>query len=136
MLWCEGDSPDEREQGFGLFERFGASPRDRSAFEWVASGGARYRGLLPGRDQDTLALGLVFAQVSRDLRHQQRDDRDVNGTPYAALADHEFVLELTYRCQLKPWLVVKPDFQWIRHPGGSAATPDAFLLGLRSNITF
>lgn len=136
MLWREGDSPEQRVQGVGLFGRIGASPRDRSAFEWVASGGVHGKGLFPGRDKDVLALGLVFAQVSRDLRHQQRDDRDVNGVSYAALADHEFVLELTYRCQLKPWLVVKPDFQWIRHPGGSAPTPDAFLLGLRYNITF
>jgi len=136
MIWREGDSPDEREQWLGLFGRFGAGPRDRSAFEWVASGGVHYQGHLPGRDDDKLAVGLVFAQASRDIRRQQRDGRAVNGTPYSAFTDHEFVLEIACHCQLKPWLVVKPDFQWIHHRGASSATPDAFLLGLRSNITF
>ncbi|HEX9784922.1 MAG TPA: carbohydrate porin [Opitutaceae bacterium] len=114
----------------------GGAPRDHSTFEWVASGGVHYQGLLPGRDEDTLAVGVVFAQVSRDARWQQRDDRDVNGVNYVVLADHEFVLEVTYRCHLRPWLVVEPDVQWMRHPGGSGATPDAFLLGLRANLTF
>ena len=136
MLWREGESLDEREQGLGLFGRFGAGPRDRSAFEWVASGGIHYRGPLPGRDNDRLVLGFVFAQVSRDIRRQQRDDRDANGSSYAAFADHESVLELSYHYQLTPWMVVNPDFQWIHHPGGSGATPDAFLVGLRFNITF
>lgn len=135
QLWREG-AASPTAQGLGVFGRFGAGPRDRSAFEFVAEGGLHYTGLLPGRDADKLALGVIYAQVSRDVRSSQSDDAAFNGTAYPAFADHELVCEATYRCVVKPWWTIQPDLQFIHHPGGSAAIRDAWVVGLRTNITF
>ena len=45
-------------------------------------------------------------------------------------------MEFFYNYQVTPWLNITPDVQWIR-PGASAlATDNAFVYGLRINITF
>ena len=126
----EGEKPSD--QGLGVFARAGGSPKDRSAFDFVVDAGFNYKGLLPGRDDDILGIGVIFAHVSRDLRHQLADA----GTSGADLPDHELVIEGGYRVQLTPWFNLQPVVQWIHHPGTSGTLPDAFLLGARSNVTF
>lgn len=136
MIWREADAGKDGGQGLGLFCRVGASPPDRAALEWVVDGGASYTGLIPGRDEDVLALGAVYARVSGDIRRQQTEDRDLNGTPYAAIADHETVIEATYRLKITKWWTVQPDAQYIIHPGGSGVLPNAFVAGIRTGIVF
>ena len=134
MVLREGPGPDGKpsDQGLGLFVRAGGSPRDRSAFEFVLDGGLNYKGLFPGRGDDVLGLGVVYARVSRDLRHQLSDA----GTTGVDLPDHEIVVEAGYRLVLTPWFNFQPTVQWIHHPGTSGTLPDAFMLGARSNVTF
>jgi len=58
-------------------------------------------------------------------------------TPSAgAIPDEEIVVELTYDAILRRWWTVQPDVQWIHHPGGSGAIPDAWVFGVRSSISF
>ncbi len=128
MLWHENDTDDE--QGLGLFFRGGCSPEDRSAFEFTVDTGLHYRGLFPGRDDDALALGFAYVNVSDDIRRAERT------AGASALSDYELAVELTYQITVTPWLGLQPDVQWIRHPGGSGALDDALVVGLRSRITF
>lgn len=134
MLW----RPDEKspDQGVGVFCRVGGSPADRSAFSVVLDAGLHGQGLIPGREKDRLGVGCVFAEISGDIARQQRLDARANGTPYAAYSDYECLLEATYDLEVKPWWRIQPDFQWITHPGGSAALSDAFVIGLRTTVTF
>jgi len=37
---------------------------------------------------------------------------------------------------LKDWLTVQTDFQYIINPGASQSAPNAFVAGLRFNLTF
>ncbi len=134
MVWRP--NADLPEQGLGVFCRVGGSPGDRSAFSFVFDGGLHYRGLLPGRENDRLALGFAFAEISDDIAHAQRIDHRANRTVYRAYSDFEQVVELTYDFAARPWWRIQPDFQWIRHPGGSAALDEAFVLGLRTSLTF
>lgn len=128
MLWRENDANDE--QGLGLFFRGGCSPEDRSAFAFTFDTGLHYRGLIPGRDDDALALGFAYVNISDDLRRAER----LASAP--VLSDYELAVELTYQIDVTPWLGIQPDLQWIRHPGGSRALDDALVVGLRTRITF
>ncbi|MCB1128109.1 MAG: carbohydrate porin [Verrucomicrobiae bacterium] len=92
--------------------------------------------MLPGRDDDALALGCIYVAASEDRRRQERDDRDFNGVPITHLSDYELVLELTYAAWITPWWYVQPDVQWVAHPGGSGANEDAWIIGLRTGLTF
>jgi porin len=122
MVWREDqDSP---EQGLALFFRAGGSPHARSSFPLVVDAGLHYTGLIPGRDQDHLALGFVYADLSNT-----RGGHNL-------FHNYEQVVEVTYEFVVKPWWSVQPDVQWIGNPGGNGGAGHAFVLGLRSSLTF
>ncbi len=58
----------------------------------------------------------------------------------ALIANPVFLLglpySLFYNLQATPWLNVTPDVQWIRPSAGALATDNAFVYGLRVNVTF
>ena len=134
LVWRESD--DDSGQGLGLFGRFGFGPPDRSEYDWVVDGGFNYTGLIPSREEDVFGIGFVWANVSDDMRRQQRADRDINGSPVPAISDHEIAVEMTYYADITPWWSIQPDIQYIIHPGGSSELPNAFVIGLRSSLTF
>ncbi len=122
LLWRENGAHGE--QGFGVFFRAGGSPAGRSTFPLVIDTGLHYTGLIPGRDQDNAALGYVYADLS---------DRRGGHTIFQ---NFEQVLELTYDFVVRAWWSIQPDVQWIQNPGGKDGPGHAFLLGLRSTLTF
>lgn len=127
MIARETDGSD---QGLGAFARVGLAPSDRNfvAVGWDA--GLQYVGLIPGRDNDALTLGVAGIEVSRDVR---RAERRVGA---AFLSDREVTIELTYQYRVRPWFSLQPDLQWIHHPGASRALDDALAIGLRTRLTF
>ena len=130
LVWRESGALESSPQGLGVFARAGTSPGDRSRYDVVVDGGLNYHGMLPGRDDDTFGIGFVHAQASGGLRRAQV----LAGT--AVLSDHETVVEIAYRAQLRPWWSLQPGVLIVLHPGSAAATPDAVVLGLRSSLTF
>ena len=57
---------------------------------------------------------------------------------------YETVFELSYQTQVKPWLQVQPDVQYVLTPGGGIPHPNmpgrqigsALVLGVRTIVTF
>jgi porin len=129
-VWRENHGANGAQQGLGVFLRAGASPPDRNLFTFALDGGLHYRGLIPGRDVDVAAVGVAVVKLSNELRRAER------AAGAAVVSDYELALEATYDLQLAPWWSLQPDFQWIHHPGGSRALNDAFVVGLRTRITF
>jgi porin len=132
MLWREPGLAGEPAalQGLTAFARIGRSPADRNLLSHAADAGLSYTGLIPGRDSDTLGLGVAWARVSEGTRRAERQ------AAAAVISDGELVVEITYGITLGDrWLLV-PDLQYIRHPGGSAAVGDALVVGLRTRVTF
>ena len=88
--------------------------------------GLSYTGLLPGRDLDVLGLGGTIAQFADAAR-----TRD----PY------ELAVETFYRLRFTQWVSLKPDLQYIVHPGGAGVAPaaairDALVGTLRLEVNF
>jgi porin len=100
--------------------RAGLAPEDRNTVAWAADAALALLGPLPGRPADTVALGLVHAELSSRLPGQ----------------DHEQVLELSYTAELRPGLSLQPDLQYIRHPGADPSRDDAVLFILRLNAAY
>ena len=105
-----------------------------------------YKGLFAGREEDTLALGVGYGQISGSLQGLDRDTRQINGQPNRPIRDYETVIELTYQAQITPWWTIQPDMQYVIHPGGNIPNPgagsrltpisDAFIFGARTAIKF
>jgi porin len=98
---------------------------------------------IPQRDDDTLGLGMGFAQVSGRASDADRDTRAVTGTFFPIRSSETFI-ELTYQYQFTPWCQLQPDFQYVFNPGAGVLDPsaagqrikDEAVLGIRVNLLF
>jgi porin len=138
MLW---QRPGTKNQGLSGFVRLGGAPADRSLVSFYADGGLSWQGL-PGRPDDIAILGVAYAAISPAAAGLDRDRAAL--VPGYPVRDFETVVELSYLAQVRPWLLVQPDLQYVIHPGGNvpnpnsppAPIPNALVLGLRTTITF
>ena len=115
------------EPALGGFARAGFVREGRAVAVWTFDAGLTWTGIVPGRGEDALGLGVVWIEVSDDFRRAQPD-------PDAY--DREIVFEATYRIAAAPGVVVQPDVQFVRHPGGTSAVDDALVLLLRVDLLF
>lgn len=88
-------------------------------------GGLTFTAPFTSRAQD--ALGVAVA-AARNGSHYERAQTSA-GAPAAGAG--ETTLELTYLAQFGSWLTVQPDIQYVIHPGGTRATRNAVVPGLR-----
>ncbi len=123
MLYRENAGDDTDEQGLGMFFRYGFAHDDTNEVESFWSIGAQYLGLIPSRDDDVLGFGFAQGILSHDLRRLAGGDR-------------ESVYELYYSIPVHPWLVITPDLQYIVNPGADDSTRDAFVAGVRVQMSF
>jgi porin len=127
--------------GLSGFARIGGSPGDRNLISFYADAGLTYKGLIPGRGDDTAGLAFAYARIGDNARGFD-EDLQANGNPSFPVRDEESVLEVTYQMQVTPWMTMQPDLQWIFQPGGHVLNADgsirrdALVLGLRSSLTF
>ena len=123
------------------FARLAGSPGDRNLISFYGDAGLTYKGLIPGRDDDTVGLAVAYARIGGNARGLDQDTQ-VFSNPFFPVRDHETVLELTYQAQVTPWMTLQPTLQRVFHPGGNVLNPDgsirrdALILGLRSALTF
>jgi porin len=135
QLYNERDKSDPAKQGLVGFFRVAGAPGDRNLAQLGVDGGLVYKGLIPGRDWDTLALGASYLQISDDIRRAQQDANALAPGAFV-VSDYETVLELSYKVQLTAWWTLQPSLQHVFHPGGSAAIPDATVLIFQTTLRF
>jgi porin len=142
-LWREVGKEDPAQQGLVGFFRVAGAPADRNLASWGIDGGLVYKGLIPTRDWDTLALAASYLHISDDLRRAQGD---INATlagfgvpaAFPERADYEAVLELSYKAQLTAWWTLQPSVQRVFHPGGRVLQdiPDAWAVIVQTVFRF
>lgn len=119
----------DRAQGLALFARLGMADTRANRFALYTGGGFVYTGLIAQRDEDHLGLGIAAAHNGGHFRRiQRRAGQRVDGA--------EVTVELTYRAQLTPWLVIQPDAQYVINPNTRPSRPDAFGVALRFEVVF
>ncbi|WP_169924142.1 carbohydrate porin [Sulfurifustis variabilis] len=120
---------DAAEQGLDVFLRYGRANSDVNRFAHALGAGAVYTGLVPGRPQDQLGLSLAKARNGGKYQRLQR----LAGAP---VTEAETVFELTYRAQVRPWLAVQPDVQYVVDPGTDPTLKNAWVVGVRVEMSF
>jgi porin len=142
-LWREQGKDDKAQQGLVGFFRVAEAPKNENIAQFGVDGGLVYKGLIPSRDWDTLALGVSYLEMSREIRRAQQDINStlisLGGSPYFThLADYEAVIELSYKFQLAAWWTLQPSIQRVIHPGGRllADTPDSTVFILMTTLRF
>jgi porin len=117
------------DHGLNWFARVGFEPKDQNFIGFYFDTGLTYKGLIPSRDDDTICIAFVYAQLTRSAQHAFR------GAGSTA-AGAEMALEFTYQAQVTKWLTVQPDIQFIVNPGGTQDLNNALIIGARAVITF
>ncbi len=137
-------APGTKDQGLAAFARIAALPAAQNPVSLYADGGLTYKGLLPGRPDDTVGIAVAYFGISPAAQALDRDTRRFSGDPGYPIRGREILLELTYQAQLTPWLRVQPDFQYVFSPSGGVPHPvdpartigNAAIFGLRTSVTF
>ncbi|WPJ97407.1 carbohydrate porin [Coraliomargarita algicola] len=129
MTTVYGHGEVEVAEGLRLFA-FGAyNPQEESAkIPLQISGGANWKGLIPGRENDHTVFFATYGQVS--------DEYGDHVT--LADVDSEMVFELGHRIQLTPAFYIQPAVQYIVDPGGgtNGNVDDAFVVGAWIGMSF
>jgi porin len=110
-------------QGVGLFLRAGTADPDTNPIEWIVSGGIAAKGLLPGRDRDTLGVGYAYSHTS-----------DLPFVTSFVVNDTSSRLEAYYDLALTPAAELTFDVQVADSLLASNST--ATVLGLRLRLDF
>ncbi len=136
--YTPGSNPDIGLIGFAQYME---SDSDTAQIKrWYAVGGV-WQGV-GHREKDRIALGYVGADINHrlvDARRASLVDAGVStDSPLYALTGAEELVELSYSFQVNPWLMLRPDVQYITNPGtfAYAQTDNALAVGLQAKITF
>jgi porin len=128
-------------RGFSVFGEYMQSDRATAQIRsWYSLGGI-YQGI-GSRSQDRIALGYVGGDINRslvDARRAALRAADVpTNSPLYSLSGAEELYELSYSFQVNPWLMLRPDVQYVVNPGtfAYAQTDNAWVVGLQAKITF
>jgi porin len=120
-----------------VFGRIMGAPSDQNLIDFSFNGGVTLTAPFPHRDNDQVGIDFGLAKVSSRVADL---DRDAGVTARGT----EELFELTYQAQVKPWLTLQPDLQYIVNPGAGIPDPNnlsqnlsnELVVGVRSVVTF
>ena len=117
------DKTGGNEPGISGFVRAGKADGDTAQFDMTWSAGLVFSGLF-GRGQDQ--SGVAYAQERNGEKW-----RTYSGNPTV----FERSLELTFRYQLKPGMVLQPTVQFLVNQNSNTARGDSWWLGMRAEFS-
>jgi porin len=141
MIWQDAEEPDKT---LNVFLRpMGTPLADRNLIDFSLNAGLTLHEPLPHRADDTFAIGMGYAHVSRRAAALDQDTALYTGA-FTPIRNGETYVEATYQYQVTPWLMLQPDFQYVFNPGAGIVNPavptrkvgDEAVLGLRTTIQF
>jgi len=109
-------------QGFGVFGRFGMADKDASVLRYHYNIGLGGKGIIEGRDQDRFGVGYFHTSLSDKLP-------DLISPLYYDDVDG---VEVFYNIEVKPWLHITPDFQYLNP--SDTRIDDTYIAGVRMKI--
>ena len=132
----------DQSRGLSLFANATLHDKKTNAIDNYVQAGVVYKGAFDARAKDDIGFALARVHVNPGYRKNARlvnqvaglDDYDNPG--YLPVQDTEYSAELYYGIHLADWLTVRPNLQYIRHPGGVSQLDDALIGGLKIQSSF
>ena len=122
QVWKQQPGAADDERVIMVFAQYGSANPEVSPVAHHVGVGISATGLLPKRDNDGMGVYWSWAGLSR-----------ASGSGFTG---NESSLEGYYQCQITPFFTLKPDLQWILHPGGQSSPAAAWVATLRVIIDF
>jgi porin len=123
------EGPDSKEGLVGFATLAYTTQEDIAIIPFQTTLGLHYKGLFPGRNDDSTVFFATFGKFSDDYAAE----RIAAG---AGDPDYELVLEFGHRFEVTEFAYLQPDLQYIIRPGGTGRTDNALVLGAQFGFTF
>jgi porin len=117
----------------GAMVTIGDASTAKYRYSWLAGG--HYQGTFRGRDNDIVSFMIAYARTNSRLTKYQRDV-DAVAPGSIGIQTFESIAEIDYGLQVKRWLSLRPNLQYVINPGGTGKIPNAFVIGLYTQVTF
>ena len=135
--------PGTVDQGLGAFARISGSPASDSLVSFYADGGLTYKGLIPGRVNDTAGISAAYVQVSPAARNLDRDQGRFGEAGFPVRST-EVLIAASYQAEVITGFTLQPEVQYVIRPGANAQNPrdlsktigNATIVGLRATIRY
>ena len=127
---------DDPQRNVGIFTSIIVSPNQEiSTMPFFCNGGVIWRGPLAARPTDSCGFAVVYGNFSDSLRSAEKIAQTLD--PGVDVQGYEMVLEWSYRFRMRQGaLYFQPDLQYVIHPNGVDAIPDALVVGCQMGINF
>ena len=132
----------DQSRGLSLFANATVHDKKTNAIDNYVQAGVVYKGPFDARAKDDIGFALARVHVNPGYRKNARLINQANSLynydnpGFLPVQDTEYSAELYYGIHLADWLTVRPNLQYIRHPGGVSRVDDALIGGLKIQSTF
>ena len=141
LLWRDEKDPNHTLAGF--VRVMGTPLKDRNLIDFSLNAGLLLRSPFRYRTDDNFGIGVGYAHVSAQAAGLDADTVRFAGQGLPVRSSERFI-EITYQYQLRPWIQLQPDLQYVFNPGGGIPDPsnptqrlrNELVLGVRANIAF
>ena len=122
-------------QGLSVFFNATYADHRTSTLDSQIAAGLFYRGLFPFLPSDEIGFAIGRTHVNNRVADVETSQNNLGLGP-VGVQNSEWVSELYYNFNPYPWLDLRPNIQYIRHPGGIDTNTDDVILGLKLAINF
>lgn len=116
--------------------------KSTTVLQYAYGGGLYYRGPFESRPDDLIGLASTWVKINsrwsknRAIANSLSGISDYDNPAYIPPGSGSLTTEIFYRWQATDWISFQPNLQYYHSPGGVKNVPDAWVVGLRSSITF
>jgi porin len=132
----------DHSRGLSLFANGTMHDKKTNAIDNYVQAGVVYKGLFDARAKDDIGFALARVHVNPAYRknaeatNQAHAVFDYDDPAFLPPQDTEYSAELYYGVHVTNWLTVRPNLQYIRHPGGVDQVDDALIGGIKIQSSF
>ena len=129
-------------RGLSIFANATVHDKDTNFVDNYQQIGFTYKGPFDSRPKDDIGIGVARIHVNDDVQDRVRLTNLINGINdydnpgYLPVQDTEYNSEIYYGFHVTDWLTVRPNLQYVKHPGGVDQVDDALVAGLKIQSKF
>ena len=129
-------------RGLSLFANFTVHDKATNVVDNYQQVGMVYKGAFDSRPKDDIGFGVARIHVNDDVKKRAQQLNGVSGIDdyndmgFVPIQQTEYNAELYYGVHVTNWLTVRPNLQYIRHPGGVSEVDNAVVAGLKIQSSF
>lgn len=129
-------------RGLSIFANATVHDKETNYIDNYQQVGFVYKGLFDGRPKDDIGIGVARIHVNDDAQDNRRllnlvnGATDYNDPAYLPIQSTEYNSEIYYGVHVSDWLTIRPNVQYVRHPGGTSDVDNALVAGIKIQSKF